>query len=154
MGLFNFLTKKKEFFSAKEKEKIVAAIHAMEQETSGEIRVYIEHKNPLVDPIERAKEIFLKLNMHETRHRNAVLLYIAIKHRELALYGDEGIYLATGQEYWNNAVRKIIGHFKGNNICEGIVHTIHHVGQALKEKFPHNPADDINELPDDIVFGE
>ena len=153
MGLLDFIRKKHVFFSEQEKEKIVAAIHSMEQETSGEIRVYVEHKNPFMDPVDRAKEIFHKLNMGKTKHRNGVLLYIAMKHRELALYGDEGIYNATGQDYWSNAVTKIISHFKGNNICNGIVHCIHEVGQTLREKFPYDP-DDTNELSDDIVFGE
>jgi len=55
------LFKKKEFFSASEKEQIVEAIRMAEKETSGEVRVYVESKNAFVDPIDRAKEIFYKL---------------------------------------------------------------------------------------------
>jgi uncharacterized membrane protein len=148
------LFKKKEFFSAAQKERIVAAIRAMEQQTSGEIRVFVENKNPLVDPVERAKQVFHKLNMEHTKHRNGVLLYIAVKHRELALYGDEGIYKAAGTAYWNDAVKKMIAHFKGNDIAESIVDGIYHIGQTLKEIFPFDPEDDVNELPGDIVYGE
>ena len=151
--MFEFF-KKKAFFSSGEKDRIVAAIRAMELQTSGEIRVFVESKNPLVDPVERAKQIFQKLKMEHTQHRNGVLLYIAIKHRELALYGDDGIYKATGTAYWNDAVKKLIGQFKGNDICESIVQGIHHVGQTLKEKFPFDLQSDINELPGDIVYGE
>ena len=152
MRLFPFF-KKKEYFSAEQKTRIVAAIRSMEQQTSGEIRVFVESKNPFMNPIDRAAEIFFKLKMQDTDHRNGVLLYIATKHKELALFGDEGIYKATGAEYWNNAVHNMISRFRGDDICEGMVQCIQQVGQTLKEKFPYIKTEDKNELPDDIVFG-
>ena len=147
------LFKKKEFFSADQKERIVAAIRSMEKQTSGEIRVYVESKNPFVDPVYRAAKIFFKLKMEKTDNRNGVLLYIATKHKELALFGDEGIYKATGADYWNGAVKNMISHFNGDDICEGMVQCIKQVGETLKEKFPYNRTEDKNELPDEIVFG-
>jgi uncharacterized membrane protein len=47
MSLFPFF-KKKDFFSEEEKERIVTAIRSMEQQTSGEIRIFVESKNPFV----------------------------------------------------------------------------------------------------------
>jgi uncharacterized membrane protein len=152
MGLFPFF-KKKEFFSAADKAQIVDAIRAAEKETSGEVRVYVESKNPFVDPIDRAAQIFYKLKMQETDHRNAVLLYIAMDHKELALFADEGIYQKTGEEYWNNAVEKMISQFTRDNISNGIEQCVRQIGQTLKEKFPYIPTEDKNELPDEIVFG-
>ena len=152
MSIFPFF-KKKEFFSAEQKERIVVAIRSMERQTSGEIRVYVEEKNPFVDPLDRAAKIFYKLKMQDTDERNAVLLYIATKHKELALFGDEGIFKATGAEYWNNAVRDMISKFDKDDICEGVVQCIKHVGRTLCEKFPYDSKEDKNELPDDIVFG-
>lgn len=146
--------KKKEFFTVAEKERIVNAIRSMERLTSGEIRVFVESKNPMVDPIDRAAQVFYKLKMQNTEHRNGVLLYIATRHRELALFGDEGIYIATGTDYWNNAVKNMISQFKGDDICDGVVQCIQQVGETLKEKFPYSATDDKNELPDDIVFGD
>ena len=147
------LFKKKEFFSVDQKERIVAAIKSMEQQTSGEIRVYVESNNPMVNPVDRAGQIFFKLKMDKTDERNGVLLYIATKHKELALFGDEGIYKATGATYWDDAVKGMISHFKGDDICEGMVQCIRQVGETLKEKFPYNKTEDKNELPDEIVFG-
>src|SRR5437868_4773040 len=110
MGIFP-LFKKKEFFSAEDKAEIVEAIRLAEKETSGEIRIYVEGKNPFVDPIDRAAEVFFKLKMQKTEHRNAVLLYIAMKHKELALFADEGIYIKTGADYWNNEVKLMLSRF-------------------------------------------
>lgn len=147
------LFKKKDFFSAKDKEQIVEAIRMAEKETSGEIRIYVESRNAYVDAIDRAAEIFFKLKMQETEHRNAVLLYIAMKDQQLALYADEGIYQKAGKEYWDNAVKNMLSQFTKENISNGIEQCIAQIGQTLKEKFPYIPTEDKNELPDDIVFG-
>ncbi len=148
------LFKKKQFFSAKEKEQIVEAIRIAEKETSGEIRVYVESKNPLVNTLERAAEIFAQLKMHQTAQRNAVLLYVATGHRELALFADEGIYQKVGKEFWENAVKEMIAHFQGENISHGMAECVKNIGHVLKEKFPYDASTDKNELPDDIVFGK
>ncbi|CAN5581950.1 TPM domain-containing protein [soil metagenome] len=152
MGIFPFF-KKKTFFSEEEKARIVQAIQVAETETSGEIRVYVESKNPFVDPLERAGEVFFKLKMQETDDRNAVLLYIAIKDHELALFGDEGIYKKVGAEYWDKAVKNMIAEISGNHLVAGMEQCILQIGQTLKESFPYQATTDKNELPDDIVFG-
>lgn len=152
MGLFPFF-KKREFFTAEEKAQIVEAIRLAEKETSGEVRVYVESKNSYMDAIDRAKEVFFKLKMQETDHRNAVLLYLAMDDHELALFADEGIYQQAGAEYWNAEVKEMIAGFKSEHIGESIERCIAHIGQTLKEKFPFIPSEDRNELPDDIVFG-
>ncbi|MBS1755467.1 MAG: TPM domain-containing protein [Ferruginibacter sp.] len=152
MRIFPFF-KKKEFFSVEEKQQIVDVIRLAEKETSGEIRVYVESKNYYVDAVDRAAEIFFKLKMQETDHRNAVLLYIAMDHHELALFADEGIYQKVGDAYWNNAVKEMLSQFKKDNICNGIVQCITQIGKTLKQEFPFIPSEDKNELPDEIVFG-
>ena len=149
-GLF----KKKPLFSDAENARIVEAIKSSEQLTSGEIRIYIESKNPLVSTIERASEIFFNLKMQETQQRNAVLLYLAYKDKEVAIFGDEGIHQQVGTEFWNNQVKQMVMLFKENNLTEGIVKCTTEVGNVLIEKFPHQGTMDKNELPDEIVFGK
>ena len=39
-------------------------------------------------------------------------------------------------------------------VKNGIEQCILQIGQTLKEKFPYNPTEDKNELPDEIVFGK
>lgn len=106
-----------------------------------------------MDPIDRAREVFFKLKMQETDHRNAVLLYLAMDDHELALFADEGIYREAGSEYWNTEVQEMIARFSSENMGDSIEKCIAHIGQTLKEKFPYIPTEDRNELPDDIVFG-
>ena len=153
MSIFSIFKKKVEFFSSEDQSRILETIRKAEKRTSGEIRMFIELKNPLVDPLERAALIFSKLKMEETDHRNAVLLYIATKHKELALYGDKGIHEQVGSEYWKNEVKMMLQHFSENHLVDGIVKCITDIGETLTEKFPYIPTEDKNELPDDIVFG-
>lgn len=153
MGLFS-LFKSKPVFTVDENERIVAAIREAEKRTSGEVRIYIEQTNPLVDTLERASFLFFKLKMEQTDQRNAVLLYIAIKHRELALFGDTGIHEKVGNEYWEKEVSEMLKCFKENNLVDGIVNCIKHIGETLREKFPYIPTEDKNELPDEIIFGK
>lgn len=153
MGFFPF-SKAKPIFTTDETNRIVSAIRTSEKTTSGEIRVYVEAKNPLVSPLERAAEIFTDLKMERTDHRNGVLLYIAHKHHELALFADEGIFQKAGKEFWEKEVNEMVANFKNNLLPEGIIKCVLDIGNVLAEAFPYHATDDKNELPDDIVFGK
>jgi uncharacterized membrane protein len=144
---------KKEFFTAEEKQNIVEAIRSSEKRTSGEIRVFVESRCRYVDAIDRAAEIFFRLEMEKTDDRNAVLVYVAMKDRQLALFGDENIHKRAGNEYWNNTVNKILSSFNGENYAMGIRQCVTDIGEALHYYFPFDNDTDKNELPDDIVFG-
>lgn len=148
------LFKKKEFFTAEEKKAIVDAVQQAEHRTSGEVRVFVENRCRYVNAIDRAIEIFGNLQMFRTELRNAVLVYVAVKDRQLAVFGDEGIHQKVGDEYWNNEVKKMIQAFNRNNISEGIAHCVKDIGEALCTHFPYDRTTDKNELPDDIVFGK
>jgi uncharacterized membrane protein len=107
-----------------------------------------------MDAVDRAKEIFYSLKMEATEHRNAALVYVAMKDRQLAVFGDAGIYEKTGKEFWDNAVRKILAHFDKENYAHGIAETVKEIGETLALHFPYDPATNKNELPDEIVFGK
>ncbi len=152
MGIFSLLTKQKDWFTPAEHEAIVNAIGASEKRTSGEIRVFIESRCSYVDPVDRAVEVFFGLKMEQTEDRNGVLLYIAMKDHQLAVFGDKGIHEKVGTAFWNNEVRQMLSSFSKHNYAEGIVKIITDIGEALVAHFPYE-NEDRNELPDDIVFG-
>ena len=145
--------KTKSLFSKEEEERMVEAIRSAEKQTSGEVRLYVESHCKMVDPLDRAKELFVQLEMMKTKDRNAVLLYFAMKDRQMAILGDEGIHQRLGQEFWNNEIKTIVADFKQHQIVDGICHMIGDVGAALKSNFPYT-SDDKNELSDGIVFGK
>ncbi len=152
MGIFSFLSKHKDWFTAAEHEAIVNSIRASEKRTSGEIRVFIESRCSYVDPVDRAVEVFFGLKMEQTEDRNGVLLYIAMKDHQLAVFGDRGIHEKVGTDFWNKEVQQMLSSFGKQNYAEGIVKIITDIGDALVTHFPYE-NEDRNELPDDIVFG-
>ena len=153
MSLFSFLFPSKPFLTDAEQQKVTEAISAAEQKTSGEIRVYIESRCSYLDPVDRAKELFYELKMYETELGNGVLLYLAIKDHQLAIYGGQGIHEKVGTDFWNKEVQQILSEFKAHHFADGIVHVISDIGAALQTHFPFD-TQDKNELPNEIVFGK
>jgi uncharacterized membrane protein len=146
--------KKKELFNEEDKQLIIEAVRNAEKRTSGEIRVFVESRCRYVDAMDRAADIFFGLKMENTANRNAVLIYVAIKDRQLAVLGDEGIHQKLGQEYWEAEVKKLINNFNKDDFAEGIRQCVTAIGEALYYHFPYDKQTDKNELPDDIVFGK
>jgi uncharacterized membrane protein len=152
MALFPF-TRRKAFFTVGENDQIVAAIREAEQQTSGEIRVYVESHCRFVNPLDRAAEVFWGLKMDLTKDRNGVLVYVAMKDHQFAVLADEGIHQKVGQAFWNQEVAMMKGHFKKSEPAEAITSVIKDIGLALQTHFPYDRSNDKNELPDDLVFG-
>jgi uncharacterized membrane protein len=151
--MFSFFRKKTSFFTEEEKHLVVKAIQHAEKNTSGEVRVFVESKCRWVDAIDRAAEVFFSLKMNKTELRNAVLVYVAMKDRQLAVFGDAGIHERVGNEYWNKVVAEMLSGFNSSNYAESIANCVIQIGQALQREFPYNKDTDKNELPDEIVFG-
>ena len=145
--------KQQEFFTAEEQQQLVAAIQKAEQRTSGEVRLFIENKCRFVDAVDRAREIFWKLQMDKTELRNATLLYIAVGDKQAAVFGDEGIHQKVGAEYWKEVVTGMLFQFQQGKLADGICTAIVQLGEALVHYFPYDKDTDKNELPDEIIFG-
>ena len=108
--MVNRLTHPHKFFTGGEKERIVQAIRAAENKTSGEVRIFLEHK-ARGEIMNRAKKAFEKLAMTRTKHRNGVLIYFSLKDRSFALLGDQGIHEKVGDGFWRDIASKMKNHF-------------------------------------------
>jgi uncharacterized membrane protein len=141
------------FFSEEEQQYLIEAIQAAETQTSGEVKVHIEKKCQTADVMERAKEVFLFLNLHQTAERNGVLFYLAYEDRKFAVLGDKGIDDKVPADFWNSTKDLLRTHFANAQYLEGLREGIEEAGLQLKKHFPYQSGD-INELPDDISFGQ
>lgn len=141
----------KDFFTKREEEQIIASIQEAELHTSGEIRVHIEATTEKA-PLERAKEVFFELKMHETELQNGVLFYVAIESHYFAVLGDKGINDLVPDNFWDSETELVLSYFKEGAYAEGLSLAIIEVGKKLKEFFPYRDGD-INELPDEISKG-
>jgi len=139
-------------FSKEEKARIVQAIKSAENLTSGEIQVHLENHCKM-DVMDRAAEVFSVLKMHKTKLRNGVLFYMAIKDHKFAILGDVGINKTVPDNFWDEIKETMLKKFAQQQITGGLSKGILMAGDALKEHFPIQD-DDINELPDEISFGD
>ncbi len=142
----------KDFFIESQKQEISKSIERAELNTSGEIRVHLEDTCK-TEPLKRAIEVFKKLAMHQTEQRNGVLFYLAVKDKKFAIIGDQGINDLVGNDFWDDVKSEMLHHFKLSKFSEGLCKGIEMAGEKLKFHFPYQ-ADDINELSNDISFGE
>lgn len=145
------MSKVEDFLTAEEEQEIVSAIGTAEKNTSGEIRVHIE-KETSIAAIDRAVEVFQKLNMENTRERNGVIIYIAVKSHQFAIYGDKGINEKVADDFWDCTKDVMMKHFKEGNFKQGLIEGILNAGEQLKKHFPFQD-DDTDELSNEISKG-
>lgn len=139
-------------FTDQDRAIIKRAIEVAEMDTSGEIRVHFENRS-IGDPFDRAAYVFSKLGMHKTAARNGVLFYVAVKDQKLVILGDAGINQVVADNFWDDIIAMVLGYFREGRIVEGLIEGIRQAGKQLKAHFPYQ-RNDVNELEDDISFGE
>ena len=143
----------KDTITPEDEKHILAAIQEAEMNTSGEIRVHIENYCD-GDALDRATEVFAQLHMHLTKLRNGVLFYVALKDHKLAVLGDAGINAIVPDHFWEDITEEVTSHFKQKLYAAGLGKGIRMAGEQLKAHFPYNQKGDVNELSDDISFGD
>lgn len=140
-----------DLFSDTGRERIRKAIGVSEHLTSGEIRVYVDDhcKENVLD---RAAFLFHELGMSKTDLRNGVLIYLAIQDHKFAIIGDAGIHAKVGDDFWNLVKEEMLNYFRDDRFLEGLEYAVLEAGKKLQAFFPRTEGD-INELSDDIIFG-
>lgn len=140
----------KEFLGKLDHDRIVEAIRAAEQKSSGQIRVYLHRGNLKEDALGAAQERFRRLGMEKTQDRNAVLIFVASRAHKFAVIGDQAIHQKCGDALWQNVVGKMRDHFQNERFSDAIVDAIRDIGEVLAEHFPKTAAATPN-LPDEVV---
>jgi uncharacterized membrane protein len=127
---------------------VVGAIQQAEKRTSGQIQVLIaRHRAP--NPVAAALRHFHKLGMDKSRHRNAVLIFVAPRSRTFAVIGDRGIHEKCGEGFWKELALAMGERFKRGDFTAGLLHGIERAGALLAEHFP--PDQDRENKPTDVV---
>ncbi len=132
------------FLSDEDFAALGRAIREAEARTSGEIRVHLERKLPggvthPDRPLHRAQEVLHRLEMHRSKLRNAVLIYVAIEDHRLAIVGDEGIHQRVGDQYWTAIRDAMVTRLKAGSARDALVHAVTEVGLTLGQHFPRYP---------------
>lgn len=140
-----------DFLTEQGRQEVAAAIGEAERRTSGEIRVHIE-EHIEEDALDHAAFIFEELGMQRTRDRNAVLIYVCVADRKVAVVGDKGINERVPPHFWRDVVGVLQLHFAAGRRTEGLCEAVRMVGEKLKAYFPYRD-DDRDELSNEVSFG-
>jgi len=145
------MSKVEDFLSTQEEQDIISAIRTAENNTSGEIRIHIEHSSKK-NALERAMEVFHYLKMDNTKLQNGVLIYVAVADKTFVIYGDKGINAVVPVDFWDSTKNVMQSHFKKGEFKQGLIEGVLKAGQQLETHFPWVHGDQ-NELPNDISKG-
>lgn len=100
----------------------------------------------------RAREQFLAKNLHLTRERTGVLIFVSLAEHMAELVADEGIAAKVEAAVWDEAMAALTAGLRRGEAAEGFVRAVELCGQVLAEHFPGDCADNPNELPDAVVL--
>jgi putative membrane protein len=100
---------------------------------------------------QRAEQHFLSKNLHATRERTGVLIYVSAAERMAELIADEAIHAQVPDDTWDRAMVALTAGLRQGHAAEGFTAAIGLCADVLAERFPARPDDNPNELPDAIV---
>ena len=100
---------------------------------------------------QRAEEQFLSKNLHLTRERTGVLIYVSAAERMAELIADETIHEKVEDGTWDSAMATLVGGLKRGEPASGFAEAVGLCADVLAASFPARPGDNPNELPDAVV---
>lgn len=128
---------------------VVLAIQKAEARTSGEIRVHISQRMWDPHPLQSARYAFKRLGMFKTELRNGVLIYLNIRRKKAAIFGDKAIHHHIGSSKWEELLKKLIVNLQSTHFENAVAKTVEEVGEILAHHFP-SKGGDRNELSDEL----
>ena len=99
----------------------------------------------------KAREIFLTKNLHLTRERTGVLIFVSLAERMAEIVADEGIAGQVEPHLWDKAMAALSDGLRRGEPAAGFAAAIGLCADVLAERFPARPGDNPNELPDAVV---
>jgi len=99
---------------------------------------------------QRAVEQFLAQNMHTTKGRTGVLIYVSFAEHFAEVIADDGIYRKVPPSAWEGIVSELTGHLGRGTATKGFIRAIEACGEILAKHFPPGSAAE-NELPNHLI---
>lgn len=99
---------------------------------------------------QRAVEQFLVQNLHTTRGRTGVLIYVSDAEHYAEVIADDGIYHRVTPQVWDDLIDALTAHIGKGTRTEGFVTAIETCGKILAEHFPPETGAH-DELPNHLI---
>ena len=98
----------------------------------------------------RAIEQFLVQNLHTTKGRTGVLIYVTDAERYAEVIADDGIYEKVSPDVWDGIIADLTAQFARGKRTQGLIDAIEKSGALLAEYFPPRPLGE-DELPNHLI---
>lgn len=159
--IFNFLNELfrwRRSLAWEEEKNIVTLIRQIEGRTTGQVHVHLdsrevnaaEKNDQNTDFVSVAGEYFTKVGLHQTKYRNGILVYVWLKARKLAIYGDVSAYEKLPREFWQSTVEKSCDIVAQQGLYAGLANCLKQIDVALSQHFPKLSEPVTNEWPDGV----
>ena len=136
-----------------DEQRIVRAIANAERENRGEVRVHIDARCPTRDPLARARQLYCAFELHRTRDDTGVLLYVATKSRQAAVYCGAGVHPRADPAFWQGVTDAVAEGGRAGKPVDGIVAALREIGELLREHIGGND-DAGDEVPNRVTTGD
>lgn len=100
----------------------------------------------------RAAEVFLSKNLHLTRERTGVLIFVSLAEHMAEIIADEGIAAEVEPQVWDRAMAELAQGLRRGEPAVAFAAAVRLCGEVLAERFPAREGDNPNELPDAVVL--
>jgi putative membrane protein len=97
-----------------------------------------------------AREQFLTQELHTTRGRTGVLIFVALAERYCEIIADTAIAAKVPPEAWRGIIDRLLAEIGAGRAIDGLVGAIAAAGTILAQHFPPG-ANNPDELPDHLI---
>lgn len=98
----------------------------------------------------RALQQFLAQNLHTTKGRTGVLVYVSDAERYAEVIADDGIYEKVPQNVWDDLIEELTAKIGRGDRVQGLIDAAERCGDILAEHFPPEPLGE-DELPNHLI---
>ncbi len=83
-----------------------------------------------------AIEQFITQDLHTTKKRTGVLIYVSLAERQAEIVADDGINKKVDQSVWQTAIDALTEQMAKGNAAEGFISAINQCGTAMAAHYP------------------
>ena len=118
------------------------------------IRKALTSKETMLERVQqRALTAFLTEEIFQTENRTGIIILVSHFEHMVEVLGDSGINAKVDQKDWQHVVDIVLEGIKSGKPAEGIANGVKKCGELLVAAGLDKPADNPNELSDDIRLG-
>lgn len=97
-----------------------------------------------------AREQFFLQNLHQTRDRTGVLIFVSVAEHYVEIIVDSGVAAVVDDQLWQSIVQDFVAHVQRGDIAAGFDSTLEQCREVLWEHFPA-PEGRPDELPNHLI---